>query len=69
MDSQDSCKKPIPKSRRYSKDRDRFGFVDQIRETDITKERHPCFGKGHDFHFIRGDRYGYCPRCGDECLQ
>lgn len=58
--------KPIPKSRRFSDDLKKENF--EPRNTDITKPSHPCNGQGHDFIFQRDDRYGYCPRCGDEVL-
>ena len=59
-------RKGVPESRRHSPDRNKQAFVKSLRQTDITKTSHPCHSKGHDFHFVAGDSYSYCPRCGDE---
>lgn len=42
----------------------------QCKITDISNKNHSCNPErgGHDFRFLRGDRYGFCVKCGDETL-
>lgn len=48
---------------------DRPKREDDLRRSPIAgNKNHPCHENGHDYRFLRDDRYGCCKRCGDEVL-
>ena len=61
-----SKKKKEIVNRARAKDRPRTS--EQLRNSHIGSDKHPCYGKGHEHIFLRGDRYGCCKRCGNEVL-
>jgi hypothetical protein len=43
---------------------------EKSRISDISNKNHSCSPEngGHDFKFLRFDRYGFCSKCQDEIL-
>lgn len=54
--------------RNRAKEDDRPQFKADLRESSINGPKHPCWERGHEHIFARGDRYGCCVRCGNEVL-
>ena len=42
--------------------------VSELRVSPISGPNHSCYEKGHEYQFLRFDRYGICVKCGDEIL-